>query len=178
MSSYINQFRFMVQGPMPKLDTINNISRLGEFTLFVGRIGTRNLAGIHIPKEAFQYGENNTTRRNIKHAIKKLFGDWVGFGDHHSVTIGWSNYPALTTLDTSKVRACTFTNGMTEFAALTALIRKVLEWPAHMQKAGWYEDQVDNWIDKQLKHEKRIEYVTRAPTWRSSGPAPCDVGSD
>ena len=158
----INQFRFMAQGAMPKLDTITACSRVGEFTLFVGKIGTRSMAGVHIPKEAFQYSESNTYRASIKHAIKKLFGDWIGFGDFQSVTIGWSNYPSIVTHDTCLVSPCTFTEGMTEFAALSYWINKVLSWPLHQQKSGWAIDDINQWIEQQLKIRRRVIRIMAA----------------
>ena len=145
---------------MPKLDRITHCSRIGEFTLFVGKIGTRSMAGIHLPKEGFEYTSNNSYRSCIKHSLKKLFGEWLGFGKHKSVTVGWTNYPSLATYDNSIVTACTFTQGMTEFAALSIWIRKVLSWPVRQQKSGWTNKQIDEWFDQQLKIKRRVSNVT------------------
>lgn len=173
------QYKFIVQGNMPKLDTVTACSQVGEFTLFVGKIGTRSMAGIHMPKEAFKYSEDNTYRSSIKHSIKKLLGDWIGFGNAQSVTIGWTNYPSIVTYDNSYVQPCTFSDGMTEFAALSTWIRKVLSWPVRQQKFGWTASQVDDWLDSQLKKRRRVKNVTtRSTSGSSPGPAESNAGPD
>lgn len=171
----MHQFRFMIQGQMPKLNSVLALTRCDAFTLFVGKIDIRSMAGIHIPKSVFDYGPGNTTRSSIKHAVKKLFGDWIGFGDSHSVTIGWSNYPSIATNPNSYIQSCTFTKGMNEFATLSDWIHKVLSWPHHMQKSGWSNDQIDDWLNNQLTRKRKVKHVSGITFRGSVGPTQSDA---
>ena len=174
----IHQFKFIVQGAMPKLESLAAVTRVGEFTMFVGKIGTRSIAGIHIPKSAFEYSENNTYRSNVKYVIEKLFGDWIGFGEAQSATIGWTNYPSIATYENCLIQSCTFTDGMNEFAILSSWIRKVLSWPLHQQKSGWPKHKIDSWLEAENKKKRRVKNVPGTSAWRSPRSTEGDARSD